>query len=71
MGKTWPLNSECKIYQADLTDGMSFKPSNNIDEVSSNPEALCANNQRLHQHGVADICVNYIGTRVLESTRSF
>ena len=37
------LSSTFKTDQADFTDWMSFLPSNFIEEISSNTEALNAN----------------------------
>ena len=37
------FNFECRIDPADFTDRMSFLPSNFMEEISPNPEALNAN----------------------------
>ena len=42
--RTWALSSACKTDQGDFTDWMPFLPSNLMKKVSSNTEALSANN---------------------------
>ena len=42
-GKTWNLCFECKTDEADFIDWMSFLPTNLMEEISPNPEALSAN----------------------------
>ena len=37
------LSTECTFDQADFTDGISFIPSNLMEEISPYPEALSAN----------------------------
>ena len=45
--RTWGSSSECNIDQTDFTYWMSFLPSNLREEISPNPEALCANTESL------------------------
>ena len=45
--RTSALSSECKIAQAHVTDWISFLPSNLMEEISPNPEALGVNTLRL------------------------
>ena len=42
-GRTRALSSACKTNRADSTDWMPFLPSNFIEEISFNTEALDAN----------------------------
>ena len=46
-GRTQALTSACKTDQADFTYWMSFVPSNLMEEISSNTEALRVNIQSL------------------------
>ena len=46
-GRTQPLSSGCKTDKADFTDWVSSLPSNFMEEISPNPEALNANAQSL------------------------
>ena len=42
-GRTRALSSACKINQADFIDYMSFLPSNLMQEINPNTEALSTN----------------------------
>ena len=51
-----------QIDQADSTDWISFLPSNQMEEISADPEALGAKPKTFNQHGTAEKTKNHLGT---------
>ena len=64
-GRTWALNSECKIDYADFTDWLSFLTSNIIEENNPNLDALSAKLYSFNRHGITEKAKNHIGINTL------
>ena len=52
-GRMRALSSECRGEGADFTNWMTFLPSDLVEEISPNPEALSGNVKVFHQDGIA------------------
>ena len=48
-----------QIDQADSTDWISFLPSNQMEEITADPEALGAKPKTFNQHGTAEKTKNH------------